>query len=385
MRNKYQLLVVIIILAVCLFNNNIFRISRDDEINVEDIEPTIEEEVVEEEKQEEEEKEPLVFHVSFKTIDDGYNIYSPTEMGYRYGPSIIYYEDGTKDAWFSHQGNGRQWDWISYKHYDGEKWSVEQTVLKPTSGSNDAYSVCDPGAIYFDGYYYLAYTSTLNSKGIENCLYVARSEVPEGPYEKWNGNGWGGDPYPIVEYKGDSGYWGVGEGSFVVKDDKIYLYYTDVSEEGEYTKVKVGEVGENWPDSLGHGEICYARCDAQDSCDVAYLEYYDKFVAISAINRFTDNSGICIFESSDGISFTQTDIIKKGISKFCHNAGIGKRENGHIKIDDELMIGYAYGTSAHNWGRWATRFQNISLFVYPGDINMPSSHEENVHRELIEK
>ncbi|MDO4940691.1 MAG: hypothetical protein Q4E33_03245 [Erysipelotrichaceae bacterium] len=388
MKNKYQLFVVIIILLVCVFNNNIFRVQKNQEEEiVEPAEPIIEEEVVEEDipEEEPEEEEPVALHVSFKTEGDGYNVYSPTNMGYRYGPSIIYYEDGTKDAWFSHQGNGRQWDWISYKHYDGENWGSEQIVLKPTDGGNDAYSVCDPGVIYFDGYYFIAYTSTLNSEGIENCLYVARSENPDGPFEKWNGNGWGGDPYPIVEYKGDPGYWGIGEGSFVVVGDKIYLYYTDVSQEGEYTKVRVGDVCENWPDSLSHSEICYARTEAQDSCDVVYLDYYDMFIAVSSIHRFTENSGICVLESYDGITFTMTDIVKKGISRYCHNVGIAKRSNGHINIEDELMIGYAYGTSSKSWGRWATRFQEISLFAYPGDINLPSSHEDNTFRELIER
>ena len=39
-----------------------------------------------------------------------------------------------------------------------------------------------------------------NPEGLCNQLYVARSKNPNGPFEKWNGNGWGGDPAPIIYY-----------------------------------------------------------------------------------------------------------------------------------------------------------------------------------------
>ena len=99
-------------------------------------------------------------------------------------------------------------------------------VLKPTRNTRDQYSICDPGVAFWNGYYYAGYTSTEHSGGLENHLYVARSKNPDGPWEKWNGAGWGGtEVEPVVEFT-QKGSWGIGEPSFVIKDNTVYLYYT---------------------------------------------------------------------------------------------------------------------------------------------------------------
>ena len=84
-----------------------------------------------------------------------------------------------------------------------------------------------PGVVYFNGYYYLGYTSTLNSTGFCNNVFVARSGTPDGPFEKWNGNGWGGpECQPIVYYDESWQEWGIGEPSFIELNGKLYMYYT---------------------------------------------------------------------------------------------------------------------------------------------------------------
>ena len=122
-----------------------------------------------------------------EAVDEGNVIFYTSQGFYRYGPSIMEYEDGSMDMWMSSPGNsGSQWDWISYRHSDdGINWSSEQIVLRPTPGSKDQCSVCDPGVIYFNGYYYLAYTGTdyYEGKGSNNSAFVARSENPYGPFE----------------------------------------------------------------------------------------------------------------------------------------------------------------------------------------------------------
>ena len=94
-------------------------------------------------------------HYSLEAVDEGEIIFYSSEDYYRYGPSIMKNTDGSYDAWFSSPGNsGSQWDWIAYRHSDdGINWSNESIVLRPTPGSKDQCSVCDPGLIYFDGYY----------------------------------------------------------------------------------------------------------------------------------------------------------------------------------------------------------------------------------------
>lgn len=311
-------------------------------------------------------------HVYMHVTDDGYNVYAPLSVfsGYRYGPSIIYYDDGTADAWFASNADNNEWDWISYKHFDGENWSREKIVLMPTGDSYDHYSVCDPGVIYFNDYYYLAYTSTIvqTSGGINNNLYVARSKNPDGPFEKWNGEGWGGMPKPIIYYDEADNAWGAGEASFVIKDDNIFLYYSWNCPHSCETRVTIGELCDDWPATLKYEKRCYYHGNGQDSADVVYVDEIDKFLAFSTINRFTDQSGICIFESNDGINFKEANIVREGISMYCHNMGVFKRENGHISLNDNLYIGYAYAGSANAWGRWATRFQGIELEVYEGKL-----------------
>ena len=156
--------------------------------------------------------------------DSGYDIFTPTEgtdWGYRYGPAILLNQDGSIDAWFASPGtkSGDEMDWFTYRHSDdgGKTWTDEKVVLYPTPGSLDYLSVCDPAVFYYEGYYYIGYTSTIDNTngGLCNSTFLARSENPDGPFEKWNGNGWGGDPWPIIYYTGPGNGWGEGEPSFV--------------------------------------------------------------------------------------------------------------------------------------------------------------------------
>lgn len=309
-------------------------------------------------------------HVSLEVLDQGYNIYAPNsgQAGYQYGPSILINEDGSLDAWFSTPGNNSsEWDWIVYRHSDdGLNWSKDKVVLQPTGDSMDHYSVCDPGVIYFDGYYYLGYTSTLVStdNGINNNVFVARSKNPDGPFEKWDGEGWGGNPKPIVYYNESNDFWGAGEISFVVVDDTLYCYYSWHCEHGSYTRVSTAPLSENWPSELKYEGVATVYRNGQDSCDVFYIEDTQKFVSVAIAYRFTENSGIIVSESDDGIDFDRSDFIYTNVAKYAHNMGITKHLNGHVKSDEDLAIAYAYSSRKNSTGIWATRFQPISLIVY---------------------
>ena len=323
-------------------------------------------------------------HVKAAASGDPEIIYAPLEgsSGYRYGPSIIYYADGSCDGWFSTPGYGGEWDWITYRHSkDGVEWGPEKVVLMPNTDSMDKYSCCDPGVIYFGGWYYLGYTSTIESAngGVNNNVYVARSRRPDGPYEKWNGSGWGGDPAPIVYYDEYDLKYGAGEPSFVIARGKLYVYYTWVCSEGSYTKVAVTDTEEDWPARLEYAGTCYVRRNSQDSSDVVYLEEAGKFLAFSTEQRFSANSGIAIFESEDGVNFTQTCLFKDSLYTFCHNMGVAHRPDGHIRLIDDLFVGYAFSNGAEgNWGKWATAVQRISLELYTGsaDETLASSQKE---------
>ena len=332
------------------------------------------EEPIEEEIEVIEIQEENLNHVNVSMDGEGYNIYAPVSgtSGYRYGPSIIYYEDGTMDAYFSANANNVEWDWISYRHFDGESWGKEKIVLEPSSNTYDHFSTCDPGVIFFNGYYYLGYTSTIRDVGggENNNVFVARSKNPDGPFEKWNGNGWGGLPKPIVYYDELENSYGAGEVSFVIKDDRLYCYYSWICPHSNQTRLAIADLSENWPSTLQYNAKCFEHSAGQDSVDVVYVEEIDKFLAFSSIYRFTDESGVCVYESDTGVTFKLSSIVRDNVSMYCHNLGISKRPNGHISLDDNLLVGYAYSSFAKSVGAWATRFQNIKLEKYEGDLEV---------------
>ena len=305
-------------------------------------------------------------YVSFDVLDMGEEIYTPKGSGYRYGPSIINNDDGTRDIWFARPGNNStEWDYISYMHQDADgNYSNEKVVLRPTPNSLDKYSTCDPGVIYFNDYYYLAYTSTIDptNNGVNNELYVARSENPDGPFEKWNGSGWGGNPEPIIQYLEYDGGWGVGEPSFVIKDDTLFLYYSYINKGSNVTRVMIADLSEDWPRTLRNERDVLHKKNNQDSCDVVYLDEYDKFLAFAVKERLTADSSIIIYESEDGFNFENYTYITDNLENYIHNMGISKGSDGHININDNLVIGYAYSKNdTLSWGKWSTRIQPIKL------------------------
>lgn len=313
---------------------------------------------------------------------DVYQVHENAPSGYRYGPSVIVNDDGSIDMWLAGAGSGtEQWDWIVYMHSkDGVEWSEEKCVLQPTPGSLDHYSCCDPGVIYFGGYYYLGYTATLNNSQCDNNLYVARSENPDGPFEKWNGSGWGGDPKPIVFFTEDQSYWGIGEVSFVELDGTLYIYYTVSGAKGHTTRVAIADAtDENWPLTMEYKGIALGA-GTNDAIDVKYVEEYGRFVAVASDERLTENSYLVFYESEDGFKFTVTDILKEYIYYFAHNPGISGTLNGHITPDMKKYVAYAYGKG---WGVWNTRIQEIEMTL--GDSVDKSELEGINYRKPIQR
>ncbi len=139
-------------------------------------------------------------HLDMAIVGDGEDIYSlPSSLsasGYRYGAQYLYSDDGqTVYAYYSTPGESRveEWDWLTFRmSTDGGKtWSAEKVVIAPTMNSKESYSVCDPSVVYDEntGYWYIAYTSTVGDTSMVNNVYVARSKNPDGPFDKWDGEG----------------------------------------------------------------------------------------------------------------------------------------------------------------------------------------------------
>ncbi len=296
-----------------------------------------------------------------QAVDDGDIIFYTEDGYYRYGPSILKNEDGSYDAWFSSPGNsGSQWDWITYRHSeDGKNWSKEKVVLRPTPGSKDQCSVCDPGVICFGDYYYLAYTATdyYEGKGSYNMAFVARSKDPDGPFEKWNGSSWGGDPEPIIFYDGGQDNWGIGEVSFVILGEDLYIYYSYIDVADAYIGLCKADLSDDWPATIrDKGPVLYRQ--DHDSVEVVYDEHFKTFFAFTMEGRLTEGSFLSVYESSNGKDFIKKMELKNMIEDYAHNLGVSKSAYGHIDTDKDILIGYAYGK---DWGRWNTRFQHVRI------------------------
>ena len=323
------------------------------------------------------------FTPSVPVAGDGLTIYtSGGNYQYRYGPSIVMHDSGTIDVWFAapgHNGKADEFTWRQTSN-GGQTWTTEQTVLTGgTKGQDlDWWSVCDPGAAYFDGYYYMAYTSTTNTssdgglQGLENDCFIARSTSPSGPWSKWNGSGWGGHPQPIIEYTGTAGKWGLGEPSIVVKDDTVYLYYTWDEGVTAVTKVATAQRSNpNWPGSLTHHGIAVdkawlaehdgvtgtALAGSYDSCDVKYVEDYDLFYAFHTSWRITANSRLSVWTSTDGLTFEYLGDVTGTVIKYAHNMGVSGDGLGHVNLSKTQYVSYAYSPAnatdrAH--GNWNT-------------------------------
>lgn len=311
----------------------------------------------------------------FRIANSGWDIF-PGD-GYRYGPSMIINDDGTIDCWLaSNSGIQGEIDWGKYRRsYDnGFTWTTDTGAVRPTSSSEDWNWSCDPGVVKIGEYYYAAYTSILWHDGLDNNLFIARSKTPAGAFvEKWCGDGWEGDPKPVVTYDGIKKNWGCGEGSMVVVGDTLYLYVSWNDNTGDYTKVYTADAkSENWPATLKFRGTAYKHGSAEDSADIKYVDAYNCFISVATSSRFTEDCCIHVMTSYDGIFFRNEVSLKhktKGsnIQTCIHNMGITGDASGHIDIfNTQQYVGYAYQPAGYNWGNWKTR---LSPIVFLGSDN----------------
>ena len=309
----------------------------------------------------------------FRISNSGWDIYDPGvgKVGYRYGPSFIINEDGTIDCWLASDAevNG-EIDWGKYRRsYDnGFTWTPDTGAVRPTSAAEDWNWSCDPGVIKIGDYYYAVYTTILWHDGVDNNLFVARSKTPQGAFvEKWCGDGWSGDPKPIVTYDGVKTSWGCGEGSMVVVGNTLYLYVSWNDNTGNYTRVYTADAkNENWPETLKFRGTTYKHSTNEDSADVKYIDAYDCFISVATAARFSDSCYIHVMTSYDGIYFRNEASLRhtktSNIMTCIHNMGITGDALGHIDIfNTQQYVGYAYQPNGYKWASWKTRLSPISF------------------------
>lgn len=310
--------------------------------------------------------------------NEGSNIYTPPESvqySYRYGPAILI--DGNRiDIWASAPplvSNGVRYgnDSIEYtRSMDGGKtWTDWKVVLYPTLDSEDKWSTCDPGAFKYGDYYYVGYTGSpefrtdpSKEKAVNN-LFIARAKNPEGPYEKWNGSGWGGKPYAITRYSGN----GVGCSmpAFTVKDDRLYMYYVDQTKYDQdwnsYGNISVSVFplkDPNWPGK----QISNDRCKNEPE-EVKYCPETGKFIGFQLLNGWDYDSYVSVMESKDGINFEKTTTFRSNFPHYAHNIGVSGNTLGQLDLSITNYIGAAYTPTGDEawWGHWHTRLAPLYI------------------------
>lgn len=313
-------------------------------------------------------------YLAAETADAGNDIYFPTgETGYRSSPAIIRNKDGSLDAWFTAPNANGNGEWIVYTHSEdeGKIWEDFKCVLQPTAGSLDSGTVSEPAVIKLGNYYYLGYTSATDideyTEGAGNHCFVARAESPEGPYEKWNGSGWGGAPVPIVYFDGPYNCVGAGNLSFVELDGILYLYYSWVSSDKTGEAINQMRVStalaedENWPQAIHNEQIAYKENGTVFGYDVKYVEKFGKFVAVGVDQPGSETATLSVCESNDGITFRNTGVINTDILPYIKSAGLAGSINGHIRYDVPIYLIYSYSLSPSASNSLATRISEITL------------------------
>ena len=288
--------------------------------------------------------------------------------GYRYGPSILIEDDGSIDMFTCSPGAAGAWDFVRHRRSTdaGHTWSPDDVAIAPTKGTRDAYSACDPGAIKIGAYWYIGYTSTEDVRGTNNQLYLARASSPSGPYHKWDGSGWTGNPQPIVSYTGDASKYGIGEPSLVLQG-KLYVYYSYV-DAGNQTDLSIVDdpTVDDWPKHLvSKGHVIVRRPNAEDSTDVKFVDALGRFVGVSTYDRFGPNATIGAYQSFDGIVWEPGPFKGARVQPGAHNVGISGDANGHIVAGHPSFIAYAYQPPGKSWGDWPTYVDPVAITAVP--------------------
>lgn len=339
-------------------------------------------------------------YLTAETAASGSDVYLPErEGGYRSSPSVIRNKDGSLDAWFAAPDANGTAEWIVYSRSEdeGKTWADFKCVLQPTAGSLDNGTVSQPSVIKLGKYYYLGYTSATAideyTEDTGNYCFVARSENPDGPYEKWNGSGWGGFPVPVIYFDGPYDCPGAGNLSFVELDGTLFIYYSWISADRDGKTISQLRISTaraedpDWPQSIRNEQIAQKESGTVIGYDVKYVEKFGKFVAIGVDESGSETSVLSVLESNDGIDFRNTDVINQNILPYIDSVGIAGSINGHIRYDIPVYLFYAYSVTPAVSNSLGMRISEItfSLSDQPGSEEDPRYLTAEFNPETIEK
>ena len=166
----------------------------------------------------------------------------------------------------------------------------------------------------------------------------------------------------MIEYTGDHTKWGAGEPSMVVVGNTVYLYYTWDDNSLHSTMLSTAPADDpNWPAKLESKGVVINknRISGSDSGDFKYVDAIKKFICVFTASRMTKDSYMLVYESADGINFTSVGRVQGIPKQGIHNCGISGDERGHIDVNKNNVIAYAWGVDS--WASWQTFMQPITF------------------------
>jgi hypothetical protein len=262
---------------------------------------------------------------------------------YQYDNSIVYTgrPDGLYYMWSCGTGDpnhGVPYDRIKLmKSNDGKVWTAPVVALEPSPRGLDWVAACNP-TVFADastGYWYMLYTAAthyLPSTGDDaNAIFAARALDPNGPWEKWNGSGWGGNPMWVIPPDSNcdapSNCYGTGEPSVVHTWGGVYVFWTQWNHAGSYEAVWVFHEGYDWPGQVAWGQLVG--------------------------NKFLDSNGM--HEGPWDVKL----VVDNGLNKFMAIASVPYSDEPKVMILTTMAV---TSTSTTPWSSRATS-TNIQLVV----------------------
>jgi hypothetical protein len=260
---------------------------------------------------------------------------------YAYAPSIVYLGD-RYHAFYCSSGHGG-WDDVRYAtSADGRVWSAPRIVLS-TSNKTIERATCDPSVVEYRAprdarpYFYLFYSG--NALDVGTVMFVARATRIDGPYLKWTERGnWEAqapDPKiiirPLVAKSSNSGWYGAGQQTVVVKDGRLYGWYTDVTTcaKAPCNRIMASSTADptNWP----AGQPTHVE---SATVDVKYDAARSRFsmFSVEAVRGPAGARALRERTSADGIRWSPAENICASpiLPVWAHNPGVSGDPAGHL-------------------------------------------------------
>lgn len=330
-------------------------------------------------------------------------------FSYAYAPSIIR-EDGKLHLFFCSQADTTQdstnrapgaWDFIRYtSSTDGVNWTAPIIKVMPNQNVNPAtgmhvnYAACDPSLVYYQGYYYLYFSNSVQTNPSnwiinQTQVSVARSTTIDGEYLTYTKRGtW--EKFPLdtayivnptifrsVPFQG----YGAGQQSVVSLNGTLYMWYRDDSNDPNNTAM-ISTYLIKSTDPVHWDTSTRQRISVDDaySVDIKYDPIDNQFVMPRVANMHTANTFLDYATSPDGLTWAgRTTVVPlEGFTPYANNPGLESDREGHLLPGPKLFAFAAPYDLAHTdtfgaWNLYGYFAGNIppltATTTIPGDLN----------------